>query len=255
VAGIDELGGLNVPGSGSRPWAEAAAAEAVACAIASAAAHLNNRIGSSPVDRPRLRAFAPTVLCSDFFGHKPAIPARWLESRCGINMANHVSSGAVARGPASFFLLLAPAAAGDRPPSAAMPAVVGASERVVAEQQSGLALNGFDPVTYFLGAPRAGDPGRDLIWSGVGWRFVNEANREAFRRDPEGFAPHFGGYDPVAVSQGHAAAADPALFAVVDGRLYVFRNEDSRRRFLADPGLAERAATRWPDLRARLAGD
>lgn len=75
-------------------------------------------------------------------------------------MANNVSSGAAGALAGALLLLLSPAAAGDRPPApaalppaiAVMPPIVGANERVSAEQHSGFAINGFDPVTYFLGA-------------------------------------------------------------------------------------------------------
>ena len=169
-------------------------------------------------------------------------------------MANNVSSGAAGALAGVLLLLQSPACAAGGPP-AAMPPVVGANERVAALPHSGLAVNGFDPVTYFLGRLRPGTPGRELIWNGAAWRFASEANIEAFRRDPESFAPRVGGYDPVAVTQGHAAPADPTLFAVLAERLYLFRDEASRRRFLADPGLAERAEARWRDLAPRLAGD
>jgi len=170
-------------------------------------------------------------------------------------MAKNVSTEALAG--LIVLLLLSPAAAGDRPVGVgAMPPVVGASERVVADPHSGLAVGGFDPVGYFLhAAPVAGLPEFELIWSGVAWRFASEANREAFRRDPEIYAPRFGGHDPVAMAQGRPIAADPTLFAVVAERLYLFRDEASRTRFLAEPALAERAAARWRELRPGLVGN
>jgi hypothetical protein len=42
------------------------------------------------------------------------------------------------------------------------------------------------------------------------------------------------------------------VFALRDGRLYVFRDKGSRLRFLADPALAGRAEARWPALRRGL---
>ena len=46
--------------------------------------------------------------------------------------------------------------------------------------------------------------------------------------------------------------ADPTLFAIRDGRLYVFRGERSRARFKADESLAGKAEARWPELRRDL---
>ena len=78
------------------------------------------------------------------------------------------------------------------------------------------------------------------------------ANREAFARDPEIYAPRIGGYDAGAAAEGRLVAADPTLFAIRDGRLYLFRDERSRARFLADASLAGKAEARWPELKRDL---
>lgn len=134
-----------------------------------------------------------------------------------------------------------------------LPPVVGASEVFVADERSGFGLRGFDPVSYFLSPmPLPGREGVELIWRGVAWRFASEANREAFARDPEVYAPRIGGYDAGAAAEGRLVAADPTLFAIRDGRLYVFRGERSRARFEADASLAGKAEARWPELRRDL---
>src|SRR3954466_15235016 len=84
-------------------------------------------------------------------------------------------------------------AAGRAQPLDGLPPVVGASEVFVADERSGFGLRGFDPVSYFLGPmPLPGREGVELIWRGVAWRFASEANREAFARDPEVYAPRIG---------------------------------------------------------------
>ncbi|KAB1081441.1 hypothetical protein [Methylobacterium soli] len=112
-----------------------------------------------------------------------------------------------------------------------------------------LALRGFDAVSDFLpGGPVAGCPAFEVTWRGRVWRFDGAANRDAFRRDPEAYAPRLGGYDPVGVVEGRPVDADPLVFARVAMRLYLFR--DAGRRALAGPDLAARAEARWPGLRA-----
>jgi YHS domain-containing protein len=113
-----------------------------------------------------------------------------------------------------------------------------------------LTLNGFDPVSYFLeGGPAAGSARFELSWGGRVWRFANGANREAFRDDPRTYAPRLGGYDAAGILDGRLVDADPLVFAVIGARLYLFRDAGRRARFLADPGLAERAEAAWPSLR------
>jgi YHS domain-containing protein len=180
-----------------------------------------------------------------------------------MNMANNVSSEAGVReaGARAFVraigcviaaaLAAAPAAGSDAPSDAATgwPPVIGAGEAMLADPRSGFALGGFDPVTFFLGAvPRAGSADFELIWNGVAWRFVSEANREAFRRDPGVYAPRLGGHDAQGIGEGRLSPADPVLFVVRDARLYLFRSEASRRAFEADAAAHLRAEARWKDL-------
>ena len=134
-----------------------------------------------------------------------------------------------------------------------LPPVVGAAEVFATEPFSGLALCGFDPVAYFeRGAPVPGRAELDTIWAGAAWRFASEANRDAFRGNPAAFAPRLGGYDAVAISEERIVPADPAVFVVEDGRLYVFRDLASRERALADRSVLQRAEARWPRLRRGL---
>lgn len=124
------------------------------------------------------------------------------------------------------------------------------TERIVANRYTGLAIDGFDPVAYFIdAAPRVGLPGLELRYGGASWRFRNPGNRAAFAADPDVYMPRFGGYDPIAVARGVAAAGHPRLWAIARQRLYLFHSEASRSAFIANPGGAIEAAERlWPDV-------
>ncbi|MBV9077687.1 MAG: hypothetical protein JO048_09400 [Methylobacteriaceae bacterium] len=149
-------------------------------------------------------------------------------------------------------LLLAPAP-GAAESARSLPAPLGTTELMVSDRASGLGLSGFDPVTFQVdGVPRPGRPERELVWGGVAWRFAGNANLEAFRRDPAGFAPRLGGYDATAMADGRLVAGDPRFFRVEEGRLYVFRDEAARDRFAAEPGLGAAAEARWPAVRDGL---
>lgn len=122
-----------------------------------------------------------------------------------------------------------------------------------ARAAAGLALRGFDAVSYFLpGGPVAGSAAYEVAWQGLGWRFAGPANRAAFRGDPAAYAPRLGGYDPAGILEGRLVETDPLAFAVLDGRLYLFRDADRRTRLLAllaeEPGLLARAERGWPGL-------
>jgi hypothetical protein len=128
------------------------------------------------------------------------------------------------------------------------------NELVVADQHAGVALFGFDPVSYFLdGAARTGSESYELAFRGLTWRFRSEANRAAFRERPDAYVPGFGGYDPIALVRGAPVAGHPTLFVVHEGQLFLFYQPENRTRFLAEPTAAiEAARSAWPLVRRSL---
>jgi hypothetical protein len=128
------------------------------------------------------------------------------------------------------------------------------NELVVADQRAGIALFGFDPVSYFLdGEARAGSEAHELGFGGLVWRFASVANRAAFRERPDAYVPAFGGYDAIALARGVPVAGHPAIFVIRDGQLFLFQRPEHRDAFLAQPAAAiEAARTSWPLVRRSL---
>lgn len=128
------------------------------------------------------------------------------------------------------------------------------TERIVADRHTGLAISGFDPVAYFTDAvPRMGVADYELAASGVTWRFRNEGNMAAFTADPEIYSPQFGGYDPVGIARGVAAAGHPQLWLIHEKKLYLFHSAETRERFTADPDAVRALADeKWPDVERDL---
>ena len=125
-----------------------------------------------------------------------------------------------------------------------------AAEPVVFNRYTGLAIDGFDPVAYFVdGRARPGRPDLELRSVGANWRFANEGNMAAFAADPEVYAPRFGGHDPVAVTRDAATPGHPELWLIADNQLYLFYSEEARAAFARDPDAAIEAAERhWPGV-------
>ena len=129
------------------------------------------------------------------------------------------------------------------------------TERVVVNRFTGLAIEGFDPVAYFVDArPEIGREDFEASQAGAVWRFRNEGNRASFVAHPDIYGPQFGGYDPIDLARGVTVAGNPRFWLISGQRLYLFGREQSRDAFAADPGrcLLE-AAQRWPALEQDLA--
>lgn len=133
-------------------------------------------------------------------------------------------------------------------------AVPGPAEAAKAPVSTGLfgnvAVSGHDPVAYFReGKPVPGTRAHVATWKGAEYRFASAANRDAFKADPERYAPQYGGYCAWAVSQGYTASADPKVWKIVDGKLYLNYNAEVGRRWAQDiPGHIARANANWPKV-------
>jgi hypothetical protein len=128
------------------------------------------------------------------------------------------------------------------------------TEWVIVNRYTGLAIDGYDPVAYFIdAAPKHGRAELELRSAGATWRFRNEGNRSAFASAPGTYAPSFGGHDPMAVARGAAAPGHPELWLIAEQRLYLFYSAEARAAFARDPASAIEAAERhWPELQRTL---
>ena len=130
----------------------------------------------------------------------------------------------------------------------AVPAAVAAPWQGVAESQP--SLGGHDPVAYFRdGKPVPGRAELTHVWQGATFRFASAETRAMFIDDPARYAPQFGGWCAWAASQGRLAKPDPAIWRIVDGKLYVNCSRDAEAKWLADvPGNVAKAAAYWAGL-------
>ena len=117
-------------------------------------------------------------------------------------------------------------------------------------EASAPAIGGHDPVSYFNGAPLMGKADLTASFEGASFRFTTAANRDAFRADPARYAPQFGGHCAWAASQGRLATPDPALWKIVDGKLYLNCSKSAEEKWLADvPGNIARGVAFWATQR------
>lgn len=106
--------------------------------------------------------------------------------------------------------------------------------------ERGVALDGYDPVSYFRGAPARGSASRAMTHLGVVYRFSSDENRDAFVADPARYEPAYGGWCAWAMIDGEKVEPDPKTFKIVDGRLLLFYN-----------GLLGNTLARWNEPAAQ----
>jgi YHS domain-containing protein len=111
-----------------------------------------------------------------------------------------------------------------------------------------LAVGGYDSVAYHTQRlPVPGNPAFRVSWKGAEWRFASAENRDAFVKEPEKYAPQFGGYCAFAVAYGSTAAGDPRVFTLVNGKLYLNLNESVQSSWVRDQAnLIRRGEQNWP---------
>ena len=123
-------------------------------------------------------------------------------------------------------------------------------DSAVYKTKNNLALSGYDAVSYFKdGKPAAGKSEFSYKWMDATWRFSSAENRDAFAREPQKYAPQYGGYCAFGTSQGHLVPGDPQAWKVVDNKLYLNYNKDVQKSWLQDiPGYIQKADENWPKL-------
>jgi YHS domain-containing protein len=132
-------------------------------------------------------------------------------------------------------------------------AVVPNSTSAVNTNEQGIALHGYDPVAYFtVGAPTKGNASFTAKYEGASYFFASAENLKKFKANPAAFAPQFGGFCAMGVALEKKLDGDPAVWKIVDGKLYLNVNADVSVAWQRDiPGNLEKANDFWPEIKGK----
>lgn len=115
----------------------------------------------------------------------------------------------------------------------------------------GVAIEGYDTVAYFTeGRAMKGKSEFSYNWNDAKWYFASAGNRDLFAANPEQYAPKYGGYCSASLaSSGKVAGGNPEAFKIIDGKLYLNRNQKISNKFAekADDNI-EKADDNWAKL-------
>ncbi|MEM6476586.1 MAG: YHS domain-containing (seleno)protein [Pseudomonadota bacterium] len=121
----------------------------------------------------------------------------------------------------------------------------------VGVNQGNIAVGGYDTVSYFQGdgVPVKGDARFTVEYMDAEWHFSSQANADAFKEDPDAYAPQYGGHCAWAMSRGSLAPGDPTVYKLVDGKLYLNVNKQVQQRWFKDiPGFIAKADIAWKSV-------
>ncbi len=86
-------------------------------------------------------------------------------------------------------------------------------------------------------------------WGGTTWIFYNAENRDMFAKNPEKYAPQYGGYCAQGAREGNLVATQPDAWKIVDGKLYFNYDKTVQKQWLSDiPGHIAAANKYWPGI-------
>jgi YHS domain-containing protein len=115
----------------------------------------------------------------------------------------------------------------------------------------GLAVHGYDVVSFFAGEPVIGTDTYALAHNGATYRFANRSNLDTFKAEPSKYEPAFGGYCAYGAALGKKFDGDPRFWKIVDGRLYLNLNGDIQAKWSEDiPGNIKKADGNWVKIKS-----
>ncbi|MEO0400919.1 MAG: YHS domain-containing (seleno)protein [Pseudomonadota bacterium] len=132
--------------------------------------------------------------------------------------------------------------------------------------ETGFAVSGYDVVAYFgleqspvgQSQPAAvpGNAGITADYNGSTFAFSTEANRDAFVANPAKYAPQYDGHCAYGVAQGGKVPANPELWRIVDGKLYLNITRNVVGFWEENiTGNLTKSETNWVSLEASPASD
>lgn len=141
--------------------------------------------------------------------------------------------------------------------TAALTTAVFAGENEVNITSTGLALRGYDPVSYFTdGAPMPGAFDITADYEGATYRFTSAEHAEMFKADPAKYVPEFGGYCAFGAAFGKKFGGDPTVWKIVDGKLYLNLAKPVAEKWQADqPYFISEASSKWAEIKDKPAAE
>jgi YHS domain-containing protein len=116
--------------------------------------------------------------------------------------------------------------------------------------KQGIAIQGYDPVAFFTqNRPVKGRPEFESKYNGARYLFASAEDKSTFDANPAKYEPQFGGFCAYAASKNRTAPVKIEAFQIVNGRLLMQYDLDTRKEFSKDTqGNLQKADKNWPGI-------
>jgi YHS domain-containing protein len=106
--------------------------------------------------------------------------------------------------------------------------------RNVNVDSNGVILKGYDPVAYFTQNKAVkGSSKYQSTYQGATYYFSSAADLATFKKNPSKYVPQYGGFCANGVKNNQLNDADPTVFFIIKGKLYVCESPAAEKEFRA----------------------
>lgn len=115
----------------------------------------------------------------------------------------------------------------------------------------GKAIRGYDVVAFFSNhQPVKGNDSINYQWNEANWLFSSMKNKALFIKNPEKYAPQYGGYCAYGTAANHKAPTQIDTWTIVNDKLYFNYNTKVKEIWnKKQDSLIEKANYYWPTLK------
>lgn len=108
-------------------------------------------------------------------------------------------------------------------PASDQPVSANARTRHFRLNKDGVAIDGYDPVSYFKDGPKKGSSAQSYTYDGVIYHFASAENLTEFKTNPTKYEPVWGGWCGHAMAvRGEKVEINPECYKIVNGRNVLF---------------------------------
>ncbi len=113
-----------------------------------------------------------------------------------------------------------------------------------------IAVEGTDVVAYFTeGKAIPGKPEFSHEWKNAKWLFSNQKHLDLFRKNPNAYAPAYGGFCAYAMSSGEKYGISPNSWHIENGRLFLNYDEEVQKEWMEKRAdFIKKADEAWKEI-------